>query len=351
MSIVKIRKPLGPFEVIDKASIESIRDPVALAVWVYLRSKPEGWIVRETDVREHFDLGRDRYRAAVRYLCEAGATVDARIHDKNGHIVGRELIVNFAVSDDWISVHRAPENPSHGASNGAGSDRKPENPAHGASRAPENPSHGVHRAPEKTVTRETPSDGFSAPLVNKDLTQSTEELGNTPQPPEGGRRSCPVPAVSADVAEVIARLNTLSGFAYKPIGQDGKQTAGAKLAQDRIRQHGVESVLAVIERKCAEWPEGNDYHKYLRPGTLFRPSNFDDYVGQINSPLPTTGGNHGQQGTPTNHGPNQRPETHYERNRRVAAELLANSSYGRAAATADERPVYAVPSDLGCKVD
>jgi hypothetical protein len=72
VSIVKVKKPEAPFEVIDRASIGSIRDPTALAIWIYLRSKPEGWVVRPSAVMEHFGIGRDKYRSAVRYLTRCG---------------------------------------------------------------------------------------------------------------------------------------------------------------------------------------------------------------------------------------------------------------------------------------
>lgn len=145
MSVIKTTKPEAPFEVIDRASLQQIANPLALAVWVYLRSKPENWEVREADITEHFGIGRDRYRASIRYLTQCGAIDDARIKDEAGRIVGRKYVVNYAVT-------RAPEKPDTRANQEA-------------------------RAPEKPVTRKKPTDGKSVPLKNTEV--NTEDRGNT----------------------------------------------------------------------------------------------------------------------------------------------------------------------------
>ena len=45
-------------------------------------------------------------------------------------------------------------------------------------------------------------------------------------------------------------------------------------------------VARVIERKCAEWLNDPQMSQYLRPSTLFNATKFNDYVGQIDTPLP-----------------------------------------------------------------
>lgn len=188
MSVVKVTKPPGPFEVIDRASVDAIKDTTALAVWVFLRCKPEGWVVRESHVRDQFNIGRDKYRAALRYLIGLGAVEDRRVQGDQGRIIGRELVIHYAVTPtDGDSVNRAPENPSHGISNDKGSDRKPENPAHGAD-----------RAPEKPVRRRKPTDGKSAPLENSDFLESTHPVENTKA--REARKSFVLPhSIAADV--------------------------------------------------------------------------------------------------------------------------------------------------------
>ena len=165
MSVIKIKKPPAPFEVLDRASLQHIRNPIALAVWVYLRSKPEDWEVRESQVCEHFGIGRDRYRAAIRCLVDCHAIDDSRLRDSAGRIVGRAYVVNH-------SIVRAPEKPDTRVNQ---EDRAPENPSHG--------DHGIQQ--EKNATKSTtatvrlknPCDGKSGPIKNTEV--NTEHRGNT----------------------------------------------------------------------------------------------------------------------------------------------------------------------------
>lgn len=67
-----LRKEAAPYTTVSNVAIELIRNVDALAIWLYLQSKPESWIVRAADVQKHFDIGRDKYRKAMAYLAELG---------------------------------------------------------------------------------------------------------------------------------------------------------------------------------------------------------------------------------------------------------------------------------------
>jgi hypothetical protein len=255
MSIIKVRKPSAPFEVIDRASVEAIKDPTALAVWVFLRCKPEGWIVRETHVREQFGIGRDKYRACMRYLAKLGAVEDRRIQGEHGRIIGRELIVNYAVAPiDGESVSRVPENPSHGDSNDAPLDREPENP-----------SLGARRAPEKPVRRRKPTDGESAPLENSKETR--EHSGDREQ-----TNACARDAAFADFWK-----------AYP--AKKAKQDAAKAFA--KLTDADIADVLADIPKRAAldrAWLGG-----YVpNPATYLRGRRWEDEI----TPAQQPGGNH-----------------------------------------------------------
>jgi len=66
----------------------------ALAVYVYLVSKPEDWIVRPNQVRKHFGFGVDRYQKAMRELRNIGLARDAYPQDGNGKQKGRQIIIS-----------------------------------------------------------------------------------------------------------------------------------------------------------------------------------------------------------------------------------------------------------------
>lgn len=78
---------------ISNAVVESITNPVALAIYCYLITKPHGWIVRRTDILSHFEsLGLDRYSKAMRELKTAGLLIDEYIHEE-GRMKGRRLVL------------------------------------------------------------------------------------------------------------------------------------------------------------------------------------------------------------------------------------------------------------------
>ena len=48
----------------------------------------------------------------------------------------------------------------------------------------------------------------------------------------------------------------------------------------------VEDFKKVIDNKVSDWTDG-DMEKYLRPQTLFRPSNFEAYLNESQKPRPS----------------------------------------------------------------
>jgi len=74
MSINKLKKHQEdiPYTMASREVIQSLNNPVALAIWAYLQSLPENWNVSEGQLRTHFGLGKVRYREAMKQLKEAG---------------------------------------------------------------------------------------------------------------------------------------------------------------------------------------------------------------------------------------------------------------------------------------
>ena len=83
-----------------------------------------------------------------------------------------------------------------------------------------------------------------------------------------------------DVEEVIGHLNEKAGTAFEVKNRQGKLTSGAEAARQRIAEHGMDRLKQVIDAKAGEWL-GTEWAIYLRPATLFRKSNADNYVGQL----------------------------------------------------------------------
>ena len=65
-------------------------------------------------------------------------------------------------------------------------------------------------------------------------------------------------------------------------GADYKHTAKATRENIHARLkdgYTEDDFKTVIDKKFAEW-KGTEWEKYLRPQTLFRPSNFEGYLNQ-----------------------------------------------------------------------
>lgn len=88
-----------------------------------------------------------------------------------------------------------------------------------------------------------------------------------------------------DIAsKVIQYLNDKTGSKFRATPSHTK-FIDARIAEGATPQ----DLIAVINRKCAEWLDDPKFSQYLRPSTLFNATKFNDYVGQLDTPLPAKG--------------------------------------------------------------
>lgn len=71
--------------------VQAIDNPDALAIWCYLQSKPQNWIVLEDQVRSHFNIGRLKYLKAMRCLRTAGLYRVVRLKDDKSRFCSNEF--------------------------------------------------------------------------------------------------------------------------------------------------------------------------------------------------------------------------------------------------------------------
>ena len=73
-------------------TVQQITNPIGLAIWTYLFSKPADIACKREDIIEHFDgLGRSRYDDAMRDLKEKGFVLVDVVRDRRGRLVSRVL--------------------------------------------------------------------------------------------------------------------------------------------------------------------------------------------------------------------------------------------------------------------
>ncbi|MEG3312967.1 phage replisome organizer N-terminal domain-containing protein [Streptococcus parasuis] len=78
----------------------------------------------------------------------------------------------------------------------------------------------------------------------------------------------------------IQYLNQETGHTYKFIATH------TKFIQARYKDgYTLEDFKKVIDTKVAQWKNNTEMAKYLRPKTLFSPSNFDSYLNEVPKPI------------------------------------------------------------------
>lgn len=94
------------FTTLPNKSIDMIQDPVALAIWVHLTSKPPNWIIHKSELMKRFGLGIDRYTKAMRELRELGLVWDFIERNGEGLITDRALVCSSVPDPDKRKDHR-----------------------------------------------------------------------------------------------------------------------------------------------------------------------------------------------------------------------------------------------------
>lgn len=80
------------YVVLPTESAKLIKDPVSFAIWAYLLSKPENWIVRNSEIQDRFGIGRDKTTSAIGHLRDIGLVWDQFSRDESGKVCGRSLV-------------------------------------------------------------------------------------------------------------------------------------------------------------------------------------------------------------------------------------------------------------------
>ena len=215
----------GTYVVLPTESAKLIKDPVSFAIWAYLLSKPENWIVRNSEIQDRFGIGRDKTTSAIGHLRDIGLVWDQFSRDESGKVCGRSLVCS-SQPNNAIAVLRNSRNTGE-------------------------PYYGkdgvlVSIDPLEIIDKESND-------VPKELLSST---------------------LDGEVKQVIGLLNSLTGARYKASAKANTANISARLKDG----HSLDDLLAVVRFKCAEWLHDPKMSQYLRPGTLFQPGKFDGYL-------------------------------------------------------------------------
>lgn len=222
-----LKKVGGSYVVLPNDSMSLIRDPVSMAIWAYLLSKPESWVVRNAEIQERFDIGRDKTTASLSHLRDLGLVWDEFIRDDHGMIISRNLVCS-SQPNNVLAEQR------------------------------------IHR------NTDLPYYGKGVVLVSKDLLVSKEKDSN-----KRSKDSLSKPSVIDErVKQVIGLLNDLSGAKYKASTKSHAENIRGRLDDG----HSVDDLKMVVRHKCSEWLNDKSMSQYLRPSTLFQAGKFNGYL-------------------------------------------------------------------------
>lgn len=97
-----------------------------------------------------------------------------------------------------------------------------------------------------------------------------------------------------DVSFVIDYLNKKTGKNFK-----ASSTATQKMISGRLREgHTPEDFKLVIDVKYKQWMNDPHFKNYLRPSTLFSPTNFENYLNENTEPKQVQGARSAVRGLP-----------------------------------------------------
>jgi Mn-dependent DtxR family transcriptional regulator len=101
VSAAELRKVGLHYTTITNQVMQLIQNPDALAIWVYLLSQSEGWIVRPTDLKKRFNLSKGRYSKAMNELKDLGLCFVAIERNEKGQIQSKPLVCS-SLPLDWL---------------------------------------------------------------------------------------------------------------------------------------------------------------------------------------------------------------------------------------------------------
>ncbi|HBB9211342.1 TPA: hypothetical protein JRS25_004116 [Escherichia coli] len=87
-----------PYTSISVGTVDLIKNPDALAIWVFLQTKSNDWNVIGSFLQDHFSIGKVRYQTAMKYLKDIGLIYYTTTNNpKTGKLSGRKITVRYEI--------------------------------------------------------------------------------------------------------------------------------------------------------------------------------------------------------------------------------------------------------------
>lgn len=109
-----LSKEQVPFDLISRSAIDGLQSADAIALFVVMAGRPEGWVFRKEWIKQRLGFGEHRYRQAMSALESAGYVSYEVVRGDGGQISGRRIWFRQVVTE--ASISRASVEPSLGES-------------------------------------------------------------------------------------------------------------------------------------------------------------------------------------------------------------------------------------------
>ena len=195
----------------------------AKGILSYLLSLPDDWQVYETEIQKHASDGIDSLSSGIRELIEFGYIKRERKRSEKGHFKGYEYVIHEVSTESGLSKNGKPKN--------------------GLSK------NGLSKNRESKTTN---NNSTNNDCTNNDSTKKTV------------------------VFEVIDYLNLKIGTNFKPTTRETVKFVNGRISEG----YTLDDFKYVIDVKYEDWFGNEEMQKNLRPSTLFRPGNFENYINQ-----------------------------------------------------------------------
>lgn len=225
----------------------------ARGIFVYLWSQSNNWNFYVSEIAKHSPGGEASLRSGLKELEGQGYLKRVHSHDKKGGFDGME----------WILHDHHVKN----CNDGKIEQNKPkmlEKPSDGKHIGCEN-----HPMENRTLITNNNNNYQYKQLINRNI-YSCRSQTNDPTPNQ--KQDDPVKQVIDYLNKKTGRVKSRDQFSYRT-----KQYRS--LINARIKDgYTLSDFKRVIDNKCCEWLHDPDMTRFLRPSTLFRPINFNQYL-------------------------------------------------------------------------
>ena len=131
------------------------------------------------------------------------------------------------------------------------------------------------RPKNQTITKIKPKDNQTETKVEPNVNVNVNDNVNDKDIYIVGK-----PDFMSEIKQIIDYLNQKTQSNFKPNTEATKKSIIARLKEG----YTVEDFKRVIDAKVKDWADNPEMREYLRPQTLFRPSNFESYLNEANRP-------------------------------------------------------------------